>query len=126
MKRNKLLLAAAIIGTVYFYLIFYLIYHFTGSMSVFTGSMSVTDSAGTLAGIVTELTQMHMFYVGLAALFNWIGWALRARWAALVAGILYAVSIVCMFLYAVFVLLEMIFCFVAFANMQRADGKKQE
>ena len=70
--------------------------------------------------------EKDMFYVGLAALFSWIGWALRARWAALVAGILYAVSIVCMFLYAAFVLLEMIFCFVAFANMQRADRKKQE
>ena len=116
MKRNKLLLAAAIIGTVYFYLIYY-----------FTGSMSMTDSAEALgARIVPTLAPLHMFYVGLAALFSWIGWALRARWAALVAGILYAVSIVCMFLCAVFVLLEMIFCFVAFANMQRADGKKQE
>ena len=117
MKRNKLLLAAAIIGTAYLiYLICY-----------FTGSMGVTDSAEALgAGIATALVTPHMICVGLAALFSWIGWALRARWAALVAGISYAVSIVCMFLCAVFVLLEMIFCFVAFADMQRADGKKQE
>ncbi len=117
MKRNKLLLAAAIIGTAYLiYLICY-----------FTGSMSVADSAEALgAGIATALVTPHMICVGLAALFSWIGWALRARWAALVAGILYAVSIVCMFLYAAFVLLEMIFCFVAFAKMKQADGQKQE
>ena len=43
---------------------------------------------------------------------------------ALVAGILYAVAILCMFLYAMFVLLEMIFCFVAFAKMKQAHPKE--
>ena len=34
---------------------------------------------------------------------------------------MYAVSMVCMFMYAMFVLLEMIFCFVAFAKMKKAE-----
>ena len=51
--------------------------------------------------------------------FNWLGWALKARWGALVAGILYAVSIVFMFLYTPFVILELVFCFVAFGQMKK-------
>ena len=59
-----------------------------------------------------------------------IGYALPGKrrwwlpaWAALVAGILYAVSMVCMFLYALFVALQMIFCFVAFARMKHSQTR---
>jgi uncharacterized membrane protein len=109
MKRSKLLLAAGIIGTVY---LIYLISHFTGAVT----SSSGAEALG--ASIATALVTPHMVCVGIAVIFNWLGWALKARWAALVAGILYAVSIVCMFMYAMFVVLEMIFCFVAFAKMK--------
>ncbi len=58
--------------------------------------------------------------------FNWLGWALKARCAALVAGIMYVVSILCMFMYALFVILEMIFCFVAFAKMKAVEPASGE
>ena len=109
MKRSKLLLASAILGTLY---LIYLI-------SYFTGSMAATDGAALVGGaIATAMVTPHMLCVGLASLFSWIGWGASLRWAALVAGILFAVSILCMFLYALFVALQMIFCFVAFAKMK--------
>jgi hypothetical protein len=110
MKRSKLLLAAGILGAIY---LIYLI-------SYFTGAVTSSDGAEALgAGIATALVTPHMVCVGIAVIFNWLGWALKARWAALVAGIMYAVSIVCMFMYAMFVVLQMIFCFVAFAKMKK-------
>lgn len=109
MKKSKLLLASGVIGSLYLvYLVFY-----------FAGGMSSGDSTDVIAaGIATTLVMPHMLCVGIAVIFNWLGWALKAPWAALVAGIMYAVSIVCMFIYAMFVVLEMIFCFVAYAKMK--------
>lgn len=110
MKKSKLLLASGILGTLY---LVYLISYFTG----ITSSADGAEAVG--AGIAAALVMPHMVCVGIAVIFNWLGWALKARWAALVAGILYAVSMVCMFVYAMFVVLEMIFCFVAFAKMKQ-------
>lgn len=114
MKKSKLLLASGIIGTLY---LIYLITYFAGAV----GSSDGAEAVG--AGIATALVMPHAVCVGIAVLFNWIGWALKARWAALVAGIMYAVSMVCMFIYAMFVILEMIFCFVAFAKMKHSAEK---
>ena len=109
MKRSKLLLAAGILGGAY---LIYLISYFTGSVATSEGAEAIG------AGIAAALVMPHMVCVAIAVIFNWLGWALKARWAALVAGIMYAVSMLCMFLYAFFVLLQMIFCFVAFAKMK--------
>ena len=109
MKRSKLLLASAILGTLY---MIYLIVYFTGGIASSEG----TGAIG--AGIAAALVTPHAVCVGVAVVFNWLGWALKARWAALVAGIMYAVSMVCMFMYAMFVVIEMVFCFVAFAKMK--------
>ena len=113
MKRSKLLLASAIIGTAY---LIYLIVYFSGGIVSSEGSEAI--GAGLAAALVTP----HMVCVGIAAIFNWLGWGLKARWAALVAGIMYAVSMVFMFMYAMFVVLEMIFCFVAFAKMKQTEA----
>lgn len=119
MKKSKLLLASAILGTLY---MIYLIVYFAGGISGSEGADSIS------AGIAAALVTPHAICVGVAVVFNWLGWALKARWGALVAGILYAVSIVFMFLYAPFVVLEMIFCFVAFGKMKKkaAEAPKTE
>lgn len=109
MKRSKCLLIAGVIGTLY---LIYLISYFAGGLSSASGSTEVVGK-----GIATALVTPHMICVGIAVIFNWLGWALKARWAALVAGILYAVSIVMMFIYAMFVVIEMILCFIGFAKM---------
>ena len=115
MKRSKLLLISAIIGSLY---TIYLITYFGGAIGTSDGMEAVS------AGLATAIVMPHMVCVGISVVFNWIGWALKARWAALVAGILYAVSMMLMFLYAPFVLLEMIFCFVGFAKMKQKKAKE--
>ena len=108
-KRSVLLLIASIIGTAY---LIYLISYFSAGMS----SSDAAEAIG--AGIATALVTPHMVVVGIAVIFNWIGWAINARWAALTAGILYAVSIVLMFIYVMFVVVEMILCFIGFTKMK--------
>ncbi len=112
MKKSKLLLASAILGSLY---LIYLISHFAGSMA----TSDETEAVG--GAIAIAIVAPHMICVGLSTLFNWTGWALNARWAALVSGILYAVSIVLMVFYAPFVILQMIFSFVAFSKMKRTE-----
>lgn len=109
-KKSKVLLVSAILGTLY---LIYLI-------SYFVGGMASGDDAEVIAGgIATMLVMPHLLCVGLAAIFTWIGWALSARWGALVAGILYAVSILCMFIYAPFVIIQLVLSFVGFAKMKQ-------
>ena len=64
----------------------------------------------------------HMVCVGVAAIFNILGWALNNRAFALVGGILYAVSMVFMFIYAFFVIVQMILSFVGFANLKKINA----
>lgn len=111
MKRSKLLLIAAIIGTAYGV---YLVSYFFGAVDSSSGSEQIG------AGIATALVMPHMAFVWLAIIFNWLGFFLKAKWAALVAGILYAVSMVLFFVYAMFVIVEMILCFVGYAKMKKA------
>ena len=110
MKRSKLLLIAAIIGTAY---AIYLVTYFAGAASAGDGA----EQAG--AALATMLVMPHMAVVWLAAIFNWLGFFLKARWAALTAGILYAVAIVLFLAYFMFVIIEMILCFVAYAKMKK-------
>ncbi|MBQ1505313.1 MAG: hypothetical protein IIZ48_00925 [Erysipelotrichales bacterium] len=111
MKRNKLLLIAGILSLAY---VIYLISYF---------SKGVTESGGTEAigaGLATMMVTPHMIVVALAMLFNWIGFFLKARWAALTSGILYAVGMALMIVYAMFVIIQMILSFVAYAQMKKA------
>ena len=117
MKKSKLLLASAILGTLY---MIYLIVYFTGGIASSEGTGAI------VAGIAAALVTPHAVCVGVAVVFNWLGWALKARWGALVAGILYAVSIVFMFLYTPFVILELVFCFVAFGKMKKKAALPSE
>lgn len=112
-KRSKLLLAAAIISTIY---IIYLINHING---IFDTSDSTAETVGMAIG--AAMITPHAVLVGIGTIFNWLGWALKARWGALVAGILYSVSIVAMFMYTFFVILQTIFCFVAFGRMKKQE-----
>lgn len=112
MKRSKLLLIAGILGIAYF--IYIVVYFFGSIVSSETGMDMVTS------GLATALVTPHIVCVGIAVAFNWIGWAIKARWGAITAGVLYAVSIVFMFLYAICVLPQAVLCFIGAVRM----GKK--
>ncbi len=106
MKRSKLLLISAIIGTIYMIYIF----------SYFIGVNSDGDASGALA---TMLVAPHMVFVFIALVFNWLGFALKLRWAALAAGILYSVALLSFPAYFMFVIIELVLCYVAFAKMKK-------
>ena len=111
MKKNKLLLSSAILGTIY---LFFLVSHFIG------GTLTSENLSDTLAGsIATFIIAPHMVLIVLSVIFNWIGWAANLIWAALVAGILYSVSILAMPLYFPFVILQLTFSFIAFSKMKQ-------
>ena len=110
MKRSKLLLVAGLLGLAYF---IYLVSSFVGEFMNTNGAEQIG------VGIATAIIAPHMVVVGIAVIFNWVGFFLKARWAALTAGILYAVSIALFVLYFMFVTIEMILCFVAFAKMKK-------
>lgn len=108
MKKSKLLLASAIISSMY---LFYLMDHF---------SIAPEAIGNEFAGAVAvAIIAPHAFLVGLATLFNWIGWANKSSVAVLTAGILYSVSSLLMLMYAPFVLLQIIFCFVVHSKMKK-------
>lgn len=114
MKKSKLLLASAILGTAY---LAYIVYYF------FSNVAAAPDTAEAIgAGIATALVAPHMFILMIAVIFNWIGWAAKATWGALVGGILYCVAAFFFLLYTPFVLLQIIFSFVAFAKMKKAKA----
>lgn len=112
MKRNRLLLIAAIIGTLYG---IYLINYFIGGINSTIG----TEQIG--AELATMIVMPHMVMVWIAVIFNWLGFIFRLRWSALVAGILYAVAIVLFFMYFMFVVVEMILCFIAYGKMKKQN-----
>ena len=113
MKRSKLLLVAAIIGTAY---AIYLVCYFAGAVSDSSGSEQIG------AGLAAALVMPHMAFTWLAVIFNWLGFVLKLRWAALVAGILYAVAMILFFVYFMFVIVEMILCFIGYAKMKKVEN----
>ena len=113
-KRSVCLLISAIHGIAY---AIYLVVYFTGINVATTGSIEAISS-----GLATAMVMPHMVCVVVAAIFNILGWALNNRAFALVGGILYAVSMVFMFIYAFFVIVQMILSFVGFANLKKINA----
>lgn len=113
-KRSVCLLISAILGIAY---AIYLVVYFTGINVATTGSIEAISS-----GLATAMVMPHMVCVVVAAIFNILGWALNNRAFALVGGILYAVSMVFMFIYAFFVIVQMILSFVGFANLKKINA----
>ena len=67
--------------------------------------------------IATALVMPHMICVGLAALFSLVGFFGKKRWAMLTAGILMAVAAIVFMTYAMFVIIQAILLFIAYARM---------
>lgn len=112
-KRSKLLLISAILGTLY---LIYIISYFSGNM---TGSQGDAERAG--AAIATALVMPHMILVLIAVIFNWVGYLGNKRWAALTGAILYAVGGALFIIYLFFVLPSMILSFVGYAKLKKIN-----
>lgn len=110
-KKNTLLIIALVIGVAY--LIYSLVY-WSGAAS---GDGSNAEQAG--AAIATVLVMPHLVMTFLAVVFNAFGVFLNKRGFALTGAILYAVAMVLFPAYFMFVIIEMILSFVAFAQMKK-------
>lgn len=110
-KRSVLALLSLILTVLY---LIYLIKYFYGA-----NTSNVTDEAAIGAGLATALVFPHMLVTFIAALCNALGYFMRMRGFILAAAILYAVAMFLMPLYFFFVIIQMIFCFIAFARMKK-------
>jgi hypothetical protein len=108
MKKNKLLLASAILGTAY---LFYIVYYFFNS--VMTASDPLESHWRRHCNRFSRATYVILL---LAVIFNWIG---AATWSALTGAILYCVSAFLFLIYTPFLVLQIIFSFVGFAKVRK-------
>ena len=109
-KMSKLLLISLVIG------IAYLIYSF----NYWGNASDVTETAEQIgAGIATVLVMPHLIFTALAVIFNALGCFLKKRGFALTGAILYTVALVLFPMYFMFVIIEMIFSYIAFAKMKK-------
>lgn len=114
-NRSICLFIATSLSTIY--LIYLLVY--------FGSSMVTNDAAEAIGGaIATALVSPHMFFIGLGAIFGWLGFFLKLPWAALVGAILYCVAALMFILYAFICIPLIILGFVGYANQKKLVQKK--
>lgn len=116
MKRSKLLLLAAIIGTIC------VILCFTSLNSAVESSKTKDDAyqAGTLIGATIALPSTLIS--AISTIFAWVGFGTNKRGFALASGILYAVAIVLMLPWFMFNIVQMVLCFIAYGLMGKNNG----
>ena len=110
-KKSKLALVSWILSLLY---LIYLISYFAGSV----GATSGAEQVG--AGLATAIVFPHMMSVGIGLIFNMLGSFLNNRAFVLVGAILYSVSILLFMMYFMFVIVQMILSYIAFAKMKKA------
>ncbi len=109
-KKSKLALISWILSLLY---LIYLISYFGGGL----GSTSGTEQAGN--ALATALVFPHMLALGIGLIFNMLGYFLNNRAFILVGAILYSISILLFMMYFIFVIIQMILSYVAFAKMKK-------
>ena len=109
-KMSKLLLISLIIGVAY------LAYSFNYWGGAVDSGVDTAEQIGT--GLATALVMPHLVFTALAVIFNALGLFLKKRGFALVGAILYTVALVLFPIYFMFVIIEMIFSYIAFAKMK--------
>lgn len=116
-KGTILALLAAVLGAAY--LVYIVKYFYGGFLN--TGN----DSAEALgAGIASMLVTPHIACVGCAVIFNVLGLFIKKLPGFLLtAGILYLVGGVVFIMYFLFVVLQAVFCFIAFARRKKSRSK---
>lgn len=111
MRKSKLLLVSLVIGVLY--LLYSLNYWFGAN----AGASSGSEAAG--VAIASAIVMPHLVCTLVAVVFNALGFFMNKSSFALVAGILYAVALVLFFAYFMFVIVEMVLSFVAYAQMKK-------
>lgn len=114
-KKSVLLIIAAVLGVAYMAYSFW--YWLGGGAAAAVGSGSASELGGALA---LALVTPHLVVACIAVIFNLLALFMNSPAFSLVAGILYAVSILLFFAYFMFVTVQMVLCFVAFVKLRSA------
>lgn len=110
--RSKILFVANAVATIY---AIYLISYFYG------GTLN-SDGAEAVGGaIASALVTPHLAMFLIGAVFGWLGFALKANWAALVAGILYSVGTLLFPLYFMFGVPILVLGFVGYSKQKKLN-----
>lgn len=109
-NKSKLLLVSWVLTALY---LIYLVIYFTNA-----GASSTDEIQQLGVGLAATIVYPHAILVFIALIFNVLAWAMNKRGFALTSGILYAVSIALMPIYFMFVIIQMILSFVAYAKMK--------
>lgn len=110
-KRSKLALISLVLGVLY---LVSLIYFFTSKL----GS-GVNDAENVGMVLAVAIVFPHAIVVFIAVLFNALGFFMNRRAFVLVGAILYAVAMVIFMPYFMFVLIQMVLSFIAYARMPK-------
>ena len=114
MKKSKILLIAAIIGTIC------VIIAFSSLNTTIQESRTQSDAyqAGTIIGTTVVLPSVLLS--AISTIFAWVGFGTNKRGFALTSGILYAVAIVLMLPWFMLNIIQMVLCFIAYGTMGKA------
>lgn len=113
-RKSKLALVGLMLTAGY---LIYLISYFTQANTV------AADSAEQVgAALATMLILPHAILVFLGGIFNALGFFIHKRGFILTAGILYAVALAVFLPYFMFVVIQMVLMFIAFARMKTAPA----
>jgi len=115
MKKSKILLIAAIVGTICAIILF------SASNNYLNENINKTDGSEVGSVIGVAITMPSMILSAIGTIFAWVGFGTNKRGFALTSGILYAVAIVLMIPWFMFNIIQMVLSFVAYGTM----GKKQ-
>lgn len=109
-ERSKILFISSLLITSY---VVYLMIHF--------GSSFFSDDSTEVIGgaIATALVTPHMLFLGLGAVFSWVGFFFKKSWAALVAAILYCVGAMLFLMYSMFVIPMIILGFIGYSKQKK-------
>ncbi len=114
--RSKVLCVSNILSTAY--VIYLMVYFFSG----------IADSSGAEAvgrAFAAALVVPHIILFLIGAVFGWLGFILKKSWAALVAGILYAVGTLFFLAYFMFGVPLLILGFIGYSKQKKLNNKSK-
>ena len=120
---NILALISLVITALY---LLYLMSYLSSTYAAASADIQTWGGLGTAIGtaIAIRLAMPHMIVVFIAFIFNIVTAITRKGWAALTSGILYAVSILLMPIWFIFVTIQTVLCFVQFAKIKKTKERK--
>lgn len=122
MKKSKILLFAAIVGTICAIICF-------SSVNSTLNESQDKDSAtqiGTVIGASIVMPSVVLSAIG--TIFAWVGFGTNKKGFALTSGILYSIAIVMFFPWFMFNIVQMILSYIAYGTMgkvKKGNGKTE-